>query len=95
MNGLIWNGTLAIMAVVFFALSLGANLAKAYEVDPVSGSIVSLVAFIIGLPDAATAVLKLPEKLSEEAATMITSAGGVLADAEGGQTLSMGAWGLF
>ena len=38
-NGLIWNGTLAIMAVVF-ALSLGANLAKAYGVDPVSGSIV-------------------------------------------------------
>lgn len=93
-NGLIWNGTLAIMAVVF-ALSLGASLAKAYGVDPVSGSIVSLVAFIIGLPDAATAVLTLPEKLSEEAATMITSAGGVLADAEGGQTLSMGAWGYF
>ena len=39
--------------------------------------------------------MTLPEKLSEEAATMITSAGGVLADAEGGQTLSMGAWGYF
>ena len=40
-------------------------------------------------------MLTLPEKLSEEAATMITSAGGVLADTEGGQTLSMGAWGYF
>ncbi len=94
-NGLIWNGTLAIMAVVF-ALSLGANLAKAYEVDPVSGSIVSLVAFIIGLPDAATAVLTLPEKLSQDAADLITSAGGVIAGTpDGGQTLSVGAWGYF
>ncbi len=94
-NGLIWNGTLAIMAVVF-ALSLGANLAKAYEVDPVSGSIVSLVAFIIGLPDAATAVLALPEKLSQDAADLITSAGGVIAGTpDGGQTLSVGAWGYF
>lgn len=83
------------MAVVF-ALSLGANLAKAYEVDPVSGSIVSLVAFIIGLPDAATAVLTLPEKLSQDAMDMITTAGGVIADGtDGGQTLSMGAWGYF
>lgn len=94
-NGLIWNGTLAIMAVVF-VLSLGANLAKAYEVDPVSGSIVSLVAFIIGLPDAATAVLTLPEKLSQDAADLITSAGGVIAGTpDGGQTLSVGAWGYF
>ena len=61
-NGLIWNGTLAIMAVVF-ALSLGANLAKAYEVDPVSGSIVSLVAFIIGLPDAAHSCFDVARKI--------------------------------
>lgn len=93
-NGLIWNGTLAVMAVVF-AISLGANLAKAYEVDPISGSIVSLVAFIIGLPDSASAVLTLPAALSQDAADMITAAGGVLENVDGGQSLTLGAWGYF
>lgn len=94
-NGLIWNGTLAVMAVVF-AISLGANLARAYGVDPVSGSIVSTVAFIIGLPDAASAVLTLPETLNPETAEMISEAGGVLEAVEGGgQSLTLGAWGYF
>lgn len=94
-NGLIWNGTLAVMAIIF-SLSLGANLARAYDVDPVSGSIVALVAFIIGLPDAASAVLNLPETLSTDTAAIITEAGGVLEAVEGGgQTLTLGAWGYF
>lgn len=44
-NGLVWTGTLAIMAVVF-AASLGYNLAKAYNVDGLSGALVSLSAFL-------------------------------------------------
>jgi PTS system cellobiose-specific IIC component len=39
-NGLVWTGTLAIMAVIFSA-SFGYNLAKAYNVDALSGALVS------------------------------------------------------
>ncbi len=41
-------------------------------------------------------MLTLPEKLSQDAADLITSAGGVIAGTpDGGQTLSVGAWGYF
>ncbi len=61
-----------------------------------SQEVLFLWLLIIGLPDAATAVLTLPEKLSQDAADLITSAGGVIAGTpDGGQTLSVGAWGYF
>lgn len=60
-NGLIWNGILVIMVVVFVLL-LGVNLVKVYEVDFVLGSIVFLVVFIIGLFDVVIVVLILFEK---------------------------------
>jgi len=53
MNGHVWQGSLAIFAILF-ALSLGYNIAKAYDVDPLSGALVSLSAFIMGLPAVAT-----------------------------------------
>lgn len=93
-NGLVWTGTLAIMAVIF-AASFGYNLAKAYEVDPLSGAIVSLVAFIMGIPQTATTALELPEKISKEAVNIITSAGAEVAVKDGVQTINTAGWGFF
>lgn len=93
-NGLVWNGTLAIMAVVF-AMSLGYNLARAYNVDPLSGAIVSLVAFFMGLPDTAAGVLALGEELPKEAAKVLTDAGGIVTTADGVQSVTTNAWGFF
>jgi PTS system cellobiose-specific IIC component len=89
-NGLVWTGTLAIMAVVFSA-SLGYNIAKAYNVDPLSGAIVSLSAFIMGIPQSANLSLTLGEALPKEAADIITTAGWTV----DGTTISAGGWGYF
>ncbi|MGL4696990.1 PTS sugar transporter subunit IIC [Enterococcus larvae] len=93
-NGLVWTGTLAIMAVVF-SVSFGYNLAKAYEVDTLSGAIVSLVAFIMGIPQTATATLALTGVLPKDAADMITEAGGTITTADGVSSIASGAWGYF
>lgn len=93
-NGFVWTGTLAIMAVIF-SMTLGSNLAKAYGVDRLSGSVVSLAAFFMGLTDSAQAVLTLPKELGKEAVAIITEAGGTVAVDKGVQTITTGAWGYF
>ncbi|MGY3750602.1 PTS sugar transporter subunit IIC [Vagococcus acidifermentans] len=93
-NGLIWTGSLAIMALIF-SMSLGYQLGRAYEVDSLSGAIVSLVAFVMGMTQSATATLSLAEKLPESAVKIITDAGGTVDVADGVQTISAGAWGYF
>ncbi|MHC5268073.1 PTS sugar transporter subunit IIC [Enterococcus sp. LJL98] len=89
-NGLVWTATLAVMAVVF-AASLGYNVAKAYDVDPLSGAIVSLSAFIMGIPQSAKVSITLAEALSGEAANLISDAGWVV---DGAQINAAG-WGYF
>ncbi|TLG80892.1 PTS sugar transporter subunit IIC [Vagococcus zengguangii] len=90
MNGIVWGGTLAIMAVLF-AVTLGYQIAKAYDVDPLSGSIVSLAAFLMGIPQSATATLTLTEALPDKAAELLTAAGATI----DGLNVSTGAWGYF
>ena len=51
-NGFIWWGTLAMVALVF-AFAIGYQLAKAYDVDPLPAGLISLVAFIIVTPQVA------------------------------------------
>ncbi|MCD5002664.1 PTS sugar transporter subunit IIC [Enterococcus saccharolyticus] len=101
-NGLVWTGTLAIMAVVF-AASLGYNIAKAYNVDPLSGAIVSLSAFIMGIPQSASTLLSLPvDTLSPELIKTFTEAGGTISDIADpitgeivNQGVTAGGWGYF
>jgi len=94
-NGFVWGGSLAIMAVIF-AVTLGANLAKAYEVDPLPGSIVSLAAFFMGLSQSATTTLTLSSALPADAAALITEAGGtIVTNADGAYQITAGAWGFF
>ena len=45
-NGLIFNGSLAIVSLVFI-FALGYNIAKVYEVDKLSGGLVALSSFVI------------------------------------------------
>lgn len=78
------------MAVVFSA-SLGYNLAKAYHVDPLSGAIVSLSAFIMGMPQSAKITVTLAEVLSSDSAKLITDAGWTIAD----NKVTAGGWGGF
>ncbi|CAM3611055.1 PTS sugar transporter subunit IIC [Erysipelothrix urinaevulpis] len=52
-NGNIWWGTLAMLALVF-SFAIGYQLAKAYDVTPLAGGLVSLSAFIIVTPQVAT-----------------------------------------
>ncbi|EUJ30658.1 PTS system cellobiose-specific transporter subunit IIC [Listeria floridensis FSL S10-1187] len=47
-NGYVYNGTLAIVSIIF-AFSLGYNLSKVYNVDRLAGGLVSLVAFVMNL----------------------------------------------
>ncbi len=51
-NGFIWWGTLAMVALVF-SFAIGYQLAKAYDVDPLPAGLISLVAFIIVTPQVA------------------------------------------
>ncbi len=48
-NGNVWWGTNAIFSLVF-VISLGYHLAKAYDVNPISGGLVSLAALIAATP---------------------------------------------
>ncbi|GHU62945.1 permease IIC component [Clostridia bacterium] len=93
-NGLVWQATLAILAVIF-SFSLGYQLAKIYDVDPLSGGVVSLAAFFVGLPATATASVTLTEALPQNIISAITEAGGTITEVAEGAKISLGAWGFF
>jgi PTS system cellobiose-specific IIC component len=93
-NGLVWTGTLAIMAVIFSA-SFGYNLAKAYNVDALSGALVSLAAFIMGIPQSASLSLALEEALPANVVDMINSTSATSGFAADGSTISAAGWGYF
>jgi len=90
-NGYVWAGTTAVMAVIF-ATTLGYNLAKAYDVDPLAGAIVSLAAFLMGLTQTATSTLELSEALPQDTINLIVEAGGTVID---GTQVTANAWGYF
>lgn len=48
-NGYVWWGTLAMTGLIF-AFAIGYQIAKAYDVDPLAGGLVSLASFIIVTP---------------------------------------------
>ena len=57
-NGLIYNGSLAIVSLVFI-FALGYNIAKVYETDKLSGGLVALASFIISLGTSMTQTFQL------------------------------------
>ena len=95
-NGHVWLGSLAIMALVL-AVTIGANMAKAYDVDPLPASIVSLSAFVMGLTQSASLVRNVATNvLSPEVVEALTEAGVTVGELTGEVTeLTVGGWGFF
>lgn len=88
-NGNVWWGTLAILAIAF-SFSFGYNLAKAYDVNPLAGGLVSLSAFITVVSQSATATFSV-DGATPEVLTFLTGAGGTVDSVA--KTASFGAWG--
>lgn len=93
-NGLVWTGTLAVMAVVF-AASLGYNVAKAYDVDRLSGALVSLSAFIMGLPQSAALSVALEDKLPKAALDAINATSANSGFSATDTAINAAGWGYF
>lgn len=89
-NGFVWNGTLAIVGIIF-AFSWGYNLAKAYHVNELAGGIVSLAALIqgVGFSFSSTAAVKLPAAVAKAINGGTATSGMSYADG----TLTAGGWG--
>lgn len=58
-DNVVWNGTFAIFAL-FFAASWGFHLARAYEVNTLSGCLISVASFIMSIANVANVKLKHP-----------------------------------
>lgn len=89
-NGFMWNGTLAIVGLVF-AFSWGYNLAKMYKVDALAGGIVALAASFMGL--AMSYKGNLAVSLPGKAVQAITKAGAESGFTATGKGIDINAWG--
>lgn len=92
-NGIVWGGTLAVIALCL-AITLGYNLARAYNVDGVAGSVIAFAAYILGIPQMAhtTTTIAIPEAYLPS----VIAAVGDQAVVEGGNLIVSGAaWGFF
>ncbi len=58
-NGKVWFGSIAILALVF-VFSLGYNVAKSYDINPLAGGVVAFSSLIVTLPEVAEFSLTLP-----------------------------------
>ena len=90
-NGNVWWGTLAILAIAF-AFSFGYNLAKAYDVNPLAGGLISLSAFVTVLAQGASASISL-EGATPQIVEFLKAAGGTIAGEGDAATAAFGAWG--
>ncbi|WP_313186563.1 PTS sugar transporter subunit IIC [Lacrimispora sp.] len=98
LNGIVWGGTLAVMGIML-SITLGYTIAKSYDVNKVAGAIVSLAAYLMGLPQSASTstTLTLSEVLPANIADMIQASGATIATADGVSTITVtgSAWGFF
>lgn len=58
-NGNVWFGSIAILALVF-VFSLGYNIAKSYNINPLAGGVVAFSSLIVTLPQTANFSYALP-----------------------------------
>lgn len=96
-NGLLWNGTIAIIAIAL-AVTLGYYIARAYNTNGLAGSLVALAAYIIGLPAVANTMttLQLTSALPADIAAMIAENAAATVAADGMSiAVSGSAWGFF
>lgn len=90
-NGNVWWGTLAILAIAF-AFSFGYNLAKAYDVNPLAGGLVSLSAFITVLSQSASFNFELAG-VTPDAIEGLKALGVEAVEASGKVNLAVSGWG--
>lgn len=88
-NGLIWNGTLAIVGLLFI-FSLGSNVAKLYEVDSLQGGLVAVAAFIQGIGWAPSTAIEVA--LDSGAVDAINAAGGAITATSSGISANLWGW---
>jgi len=76
LNGIVWGGTLAVMGIML-SITLGYTIAKSYDVNKVAGAIVSLAAYLMGLPQSASTstTITLSDVLPSNIADMIQASG--------------------
>ena len=72
-NGAVWFGSIAILALVF-VFSLGYNVSKAYNVNPLAGGVVAFASYLVTLPQATNFTHKL-EGIGADAFDKLTSLG--------------------
>ncbi|KRN28161.1 cellobiose PTS, EIIC [Lactobacillus selangorensis] len=85
-NSQVWTGTLAVIGLIF-AFTWGYNLAKQYDVEPLTGGIVTLGAFLMSVTQSYT--ITLTKALPKSAAKILTDSGAAVA----GKTVT--GWGYF
>lgn len=88
-NGLIWNGTLAIVGLLFI-FSLGSNVAKLYDVDSLQGGLVAVAAFIQGIGWAPSTAIEVA--LDSGAVDAINAAGGAITATPTGISANLWGW---
>ena len=74
-NNLIFNGSLAIVSLVFI-FALGYNIAKVYETDKLSGGLVALASFVISLGTSITQTFTM-SGISDSAGQLINEIAGL------------------
>ena len=70
-DDVIWNGTFAIFAL-FFAATWGYHLSKAYEVNGITGSLISVASFVMSIANIAN--VKLDHSLPQASQSLLSSA---------------------
>lgn len=70
-DNLVWSGTFAIFAL-FFAASWGFHLARAYEVNTISGTLISIASFVMSITNVSN--IKLSQPLPSSATKILGDA---------------------
>lgn len=91
-NGNVWWGTLAMLALVF-AFAIGYQICKVNDVNPLAGGLVSFASFIIVTPQTATVGLDVTEATSA-VTTFLTGAGATLVEGAETVTANIAGWGF-
>lgn len=91
-NGFVYAGTIAVIAM-FFAFSLGSNLAESYGVNSLAGGLISFASFIAVIPQSINVATDLAG-LDNSVIRSLTEFGMVVSETEGVTSLTTSASGL-
>lgn len=90
-NGNVWFGSIAILALVF-VFSLGYNISKSYDTNPLAGGVVAFSSLIVTLPQAANFSYALPG-VSPDSLNVLTDLGLQTSVVGEGLNIDVAGWG--